>query len=78
MFSFLTDAIFDFFIWLIVRDSTCPDCHGMLRKIRSSSVENLFKCRLCERLWVKRDGAYESHVSLPNSKEPHGNYLSQF
>ncbi|HEV2862395.1 MAG TPA: hypothetical protein VGX48_15390 [Pyrinomonadaceae bacterium] len=73
--NFLFDGAFRLFIWLIVRDSVCPDCQGMMHKVRSRTVRDLFRCQVCERLWVKRGGVFESHVSLKDPAAPYGNYL---
>ncbi|MDT5261190.1 MAG: hypothetical protein QOC61_194 [Acidobacteriota bacterium] len=73
--SFLSNGLMHFLIWLVVRDSECPDCRGMLHKLRSRSTHAMYRCQVCEKLWVRRNGVYESHVSLINPKEPQGNYL---
>ena len=73
--DFLFNGLYNLFVRLIVRDSVCPDCRGMLHKVRSRTVRDLSRCQVCEKLWVKRDGVYESHVSLNDPTPPHGNYL---
>jgi len=73
--DFLSDGLFRLVIWLVVWDSECPDCLGMLHKVRSRTVRDLHRCRVCERLWVRRDGVYESHVSLKDPRERFGAYI---
>jgi hypothetical protein len=73
--DFLSNGLFRGIIWFVVRDSECPDCLGMLHRVRSRTVRDLHRCQVCERLWVKRDGVYESYVSLKDPRERFGAYL---
>ena len=75
IFDLLSNGLFRGFIWYLVRDSECPDCGCTLHKVRSRTVRDLHRCRVCERLWVRRDGVYESHVSLKDPREQFGAYL---
>ena len=74
-FDFLSAGLFRLCVWFVVRDSECPDCLGMLHGVRSLTVRDLHRCRMCERLWVKRDGVFESHVSPKDPRERFGAYL---
>jgi hypothetical protein len=75
LFDFLSNGLLRLFVWFVVRDSECPDCQGMLHRVRSQTTHDLHRCQVCERVWVKRDGVFESYVSLKDPVEPHGAYL---
>ncbi|MBA3242498.1 MAG: hypothetical protein H0T60_14815 [Acidobacteria bacterium] len=65
------------FFWLLLRGYVCHDseCGGILDKVQSRSVDSLLRCRMCERVWVRRQDRLEEYVSLAEPKAPHGNYL---